>query len=136
MFARGFRTQCAAVLLAAGMCAASAAADELADFHAAVEDATLAYNSAMSTLETKSQDETAAAVHRLRETWRAIGERFGTRRPDGFAGDENFPTMFMQIDVSLIGVLLVIDLGNRDGARAGLTPVGEILATLSARSFR
>jgi hypothetical protein len=36
--------------------------------------------------------------------------------------------------MSLVGVLLVIDLGNRDGARAALTPIGETLAKLSARS--
>jgi hypothetical protein len=42
--------------------------------------------------------------------------------------------MFMQIDVRLVGVLLVIDLGNRDAARSALAPVEETLTRLAARS--
>lgn len=134
MFVRSFRGFCAGALLALATLASTALADELADFHAAVEQATIEYQIAMRTLETRGQDETAAAVHRFRASWQAIGERFGSNRPAAFADDESFSTMFMQVDMSLVGVLLVIDLGNRDGARAALTPVGETLARLSGRS--
>jgi hypothetical protein len=74
-------------------------------------------------------------VHRLRASWQAIGERFAGNRPAAFADDESFGTMFMQVEMSLVGVLLIIDLGNRDGARAALTGVGETLARLSSRSI-
>jgi len=134
MFVRGIRGLAAAVLLMLVVVTAPAAADELADFHAAVERAAGEYRLALRTLETRGQDETAAAVHRLRAAWQAIGERFGANRPAAFADDENFAGMFMQIDVGLVGVLLVIDLGNRDGARAALAPIGETLARLAARS--
>jgi hypothetical protein len=134
MFADGLRSRCAALLLALAAFTCPALADELSDFHDAVEDATVVYNSAMSILETRSQADTAAAVHALRASWQAIGERFAGHRPAAFADDENYATMFFQVDMSLVGVLLVIDLGNRDGARAGLTTVGETLAKLSARS--
>jgi hypothetical protein len=40
----------------------------------------------------------------------------------------------MMVDMRLIGVLLTIELGNRDAAREGLRPIGETLAQLSARS--
>jgi hypothetical protein len=133
MFDRGFKGAGAALVLTFFALAAPALADELADFHAAVQQATDEYNRTMSILETRGQDETAAAVHRLRSTWQAIGERFAAKRPAPFAEDENFATMFMQVDMSLVGVLLVIDLGNRDGARAGLAPIGERLARLAAR---
>ncbi len=135
MFVRAFRGSCVALLMALILLAPAALADDLADFHAAVGEATDAYNQAMVTLSTRGQAETAAAVHRLRASWQAIGERFAGNRPAAFADDENFGTMFMQVDMSLIGVLLVIDLGNRDGARAALTGVGETLAKLSARSI-
>jgi HAMP domain-containing protein len=108
--------------------------DELADFHAAVEQATAEYRVAMTTLETRSQEETAAAVQRFRQSWQAINERFTKNRPAPFADDEKFPTMFMLVDTQAVGVLLVIEMGNRDAARAGLAPIGETLATLSARS--
>lgn len=112
----------------------SVRSDELSDFHTAVGQAADQYRNAMETLETKGQAETAAAVHRLRESWQAIGERFGKNPPPVFADDEEYAGLFMQIDMRLIGVLLVIDMGNRNAARAGLTPVQDVLSRLSARS--
>src|SRR5262245_28816969 len=120
MFVNGLRGLAAALLLALVVVNGPAWADELAEFHAAVERAAGEYRLALRTLETRGQDETAAAVHRLRTAWQAIGERFGANRPAAFADDENFAGMFMQIDVGLVGVLLVIDLGSRDGARTAL----------------
>jgi hypothetical protein len=112
----------------------SVRSDELADFHAAVEQAAAEHRVAMETLETQGQQETAAAVQQLRRTWQDINVRFARYPPGPFADDVKFPTMFMLIDTQLVGVLLVIDMGNRDAARNGLAPVGETLAQLSARS--
>jgi len=114
--------------------AGSAPADELADFHELVEQATAQYRVVMTTLERQGQAETAAEVHRFRETWGVILERFGKEPPAPFAGDEQYAQMFTLIDARLVGVLLVIDMGNRDAARAGLAPIKETLADLSARS--
>jgi hypothetical protein len=111
-----------------------APADELADFHGLVEQATTQYRVVMTTLETQGQAETAAAVHRFREAWQAILERFGKEPPAPFADDEQYRQMFTVIDARLVGVLLVIDMGNRDAARAGLAPIKETLSDLSARS--
>jgi hypothetical protein len=88
----------------------------------------------MTTLETQGQAETAAAVHRFRKAWQEILERFGKEPPAPFAGDEQYSQMFTVIDARLVGVLLVIDMGNRDAARAGLAPIQETLSDLSARS--
>jgi hypothetical protein len=112
----------------------SVRSDELAEFHAAVEQAAAEHRVAMTTLETSGQQETAAAVQRLRQVWQDINVRFVKSPPGPFANDEKFPTMFMLIDTQLVGVLLVIDMGNRDAARNGLAPVGATLAQLSARS--
>ena len=108
--------------------------DELADFHAAVEQATADYRAARATLETSSQAETAAAVNRFRQAWQSLNDRFGTHRPAAFADDEEFVTTFMLVDTRLIGVLLTIDMGNRDAARNGLVSIEQTLAQLSARS--
>jgi hypothetical protein len=40
----------------------------------------------------------------------------------------------LQVDVSLVGVLLVIELGNRDGARSALSSIEDTLTRLAARS--
>jgi hypothetical protein len=107
---------------------------ELEDFHAAVADATVEYNTAMATLETSGQEETAAAVQRFRQSWQAINDRFGRHRPAPFADAQEFMTTFVLVDTRLIGVLLTIDLGNRKAARDGLAPIAATLADLSARS--
>src|SRR5262245_44044631 len=111
-----------------------ARADQLADFHAAVKNASEQYRIAMETMETRGQAETADAVQRFRASWHAISDRFGKDRPAPFAGDEQYGTMFMLVDTRVIGVLLAIDLGNRDAARRGSAPIRETLADLSARS--
>src|SRR5215472_15707881 len=108
--------------------------DDLADFHAMVEQASAQYRVAVTTLETQGQPETAAAVHRLRQSWQSITERFAQNRPAAFADDKEFSTMFMVVDIRLFGVLLVIDMGNREAARNALAPVEETLSRLSARS--
>jgi hypothetical protein len=108
--------------------------DELADFHAAVEQATADYRAARATLESSSQAETAAAVNRFRQAWQSLNDRFGAHRPAAFADDQDFVTTFMLVDMRLIGVLLTIDMGNRDAARDGLAPIEATLAQLRARS--
>ena len=108
--------------------------DELADFHAAVERASAQYRIAVTTLETRGQEETAAAVHRFREAWQEIIERFNQNRSAALANDQQNGDMFMVVDMRLVGVLLVIDMGNRNAAREGLAPIEETLSRLSARS--
>jgi hypothetical protein len=109
-------------------------ADALADLHAAVEDAAAQYRVAMSTLESSGREQTALEVQRFRSAWQAVMDRFGSNRPADFATDEEFPSVFMQIDARIVGALIVIDIGSRDAAREGLAPIGEILSRLQARS--
>jgi hypothetical protein len=136
-FARPVRRQSQVVLAALFVLALAmpARGDELTDdFHAAVERATAEYRVARTTMETRGQAETKAAVHRFRDAWQEINERFGKNRPAAFADDEQYDSMFMLVDMRLVGVLLVIDMGNRDAARDGLAPIEETLSRLSARS--
>ena len=131
---QGTRVALAALVLVAIGPHVLAQADPLADFHAAVNEASAQYQTALTTLETRGREETSAAVHRLRQAWQALAQRFAAEPPAAFAGDEQFAGVFMQTDVQIIGVLLVIDLGNRDAARAGLLPIGATLAQLRERS--
>jgi HAMP domain-containing protein len=121
----------AAALALAPLIPAPGQADELADFHAALERALDQYHFAMSVLETGSQEQTAAEVGRLRQVWQAIAERFGAQRPAAFDNDDNYRGIFMQNDLGLVGVLLIIDHGNRDAA---LVAIGDSLTQLAARS--
>jgi hypothetical protein len=111
-----------------------AAADDLADFHAAVDLAAYEYQAALQTLDTRSREETAAAVSRFRQSWQVITDRFAGHRPEAFADDETLAGTFMQVDARIVGALIVIDIGNREAARSALAPIAETLAGLSARS--
>jgi hypothetical protein len=124
----------ALLLIAVPSLAASTAADELADFHSAIEEATSQYRVALLTLETHGPEDTAAEVVRLRAAWQAFGERFGAHRPAAFADDEQYGAMFTILDAQIVGALIVINAGRQDAARKALAPIGELLADLSARS--
>jgi hypothetical protein len=121
-----------AILLA--FIAGPARGDTLADFRAALAEVSARYDDAATAVATGTQEEAKAAVHRLRGAWQDMNVRFTGNRPAPFVGDEDYGTMFMQVEVRLVGLLLVIDMGSRDAARAGLAPVEETLSQLKARS--
>jgi hypothetical protein len=125
-----------AVLLAASLAlpVTPVAADELAAFHAAVERASVRYRAAMNALETQGREETSAQVALLRQEWQRLAERFAAVRPTVFADDKTYAGTFTQVDASLVGALIVIDIGSREAARKALGPIGETLTRLSERS--
>ena len=109
-----------------------AVADELGELRAALERASEQHRLALATLETSGQQETAAEVHRFRQTWQDVVERFGARRRATGAGDESTMAALLDIDVRIIGILLIIDLGNRDAARDTLLSIAVTLSDLKA----
>jgi hypothetical protein len=124
---------CAGLAAALWLAPQPSSADALEDFHAAVERAFDQYQFAMSVLETGSQEQTSAEVGRLRQTWQTIAERFA-RSPEGFSPDGDYGSTFMQVDMGLITVVLIVELGNRDAARSALAAIGDVLATWSEKS--
>jgi hypothetical protein len=111
----------------------AAGADERADLQAAFRLATAQYQVALKTLETRGREETAAEVSRLREAFQAVIQQFNANRV-AHDGDQDYAGALMQLDVSIIGVLLVIDFGSREAAREALIPVGRSLAELGGRA--
>jgi hypothetical protein len=116
------------------MLTAGAEADDLADFHSAVEHAASQYRAAVQTLETRGREETTAAVHRFRQAWQLVIDRFEKNPPAALGGDEQYAATFMQVDMRIVGALLVIDIGSREATRDALAPIEQTLAQLSARS--
>jgi hypothetical protein len=109
-----------------------ASGDELADFQAAVAQASAQYRAAMTTLETRGREETSAAVQRFRQAWQIVIDRRGSTRPAAFADAEQYAGMLMQVDARIVGALIVIDIGSRDAARDALAPIAETLSQLSS----
>ena len=113
----------------------AAGADERTELEAAFKLADAQYQVALKTLETRGREETAAEVHRLREAFQAVMERFNANE-SALGLDPDYAGMLLQLDVSIVGVMLVIDFGSRAAARDALTPIGQSLAELEARGVR
>jgi hypothetical protein len=111
----------------------AAGADERSELEAAFKIANAQYQVALRTLETSGREETAAEVHRLREAFQAVIERFNANQ-SALGLDADYAGALLQFDVSIVGVMLVIDFGSRDAARDALTPIGASLAELQARA--
>ena len=111
----------------------AAGAGERAELEAAFKLASAQYQIALKTLETRGREETSAEVGRLRETFQAVIQQFDANRA-ALDLDQDYAGMLMQLDVSIVGVMLVIDFGSREAARDALTPIGESLAELGARA--
>jgi hypothetical protein len=111
----------------------AAGADERSELEAAFKLADAQYQVALKTLETKGREETAAEVHRLREAFQAVMERFNANE-SALGLDTDYAGALLQFDVSIVGVMLVIDFGSREAARDALTPIGQSLAELQARA--
>ena len=125
------RTILLALILAAAPLVAGA--DDLKDFADAVERAELQYRIALRTLESAGRDETAAEVRLFREALQDAIARLDEHRPPKSESDDSYAGTMLQIDMAIVGALIVIDIGSREAARAALTPIGERLAKLRER---
>jgi hypothetical protein len=111
----------------------AAGADEHSELEATFKLASAQYQIALKTLETRSREETAAEVYRLREALQTVIQKFNANRA-ALGLDPDYDGMLLQLDVSMVGVMLVIDFGSREAARDALTPIGQRLAELQARA--
>jgi hypothetical protein len=108
-------------------------ADERADLQAAFSLATAQYEVTLRTLETRGREETANEVSRLREAFQAVIAKFDANRTAS-GTDQDYAGLLMQLDTSIVGVMLVVDFGSREAARAALVPIGQSLSELRARA--
>ncbi len=92
------------------------------------------YRIALRTLESAGRDETAAEVRLFREALQdAIARLDDEQRPPKSESDDSYAGTMLQIDMAIVGALIVIDIGSREAARAALAPIGERLAKLRER---
>ncbi len=129
-----FRACALALLLLMPAVGAAARADELGDFHAAIGRVSAECRSAMGVLETRGPQETAAAVGRLRESWHVVVQRFGAHAPAAAFDQQDYTTTMLDMDVRLVGALIMINAERQDAARKALAGIGEILSRLEKLS--
>jgi hypothetical protein len=93
----------------------------------------LQYRIALRTLESAGRDETAAEVRLFREALQDAISRLDEQRLPKSESDDFYAGTMLQIDMAIVGALIVIDIGSREAARAALAPIGERLAKLRER---
>jgi hypothetical protein len=118
--------RCGPALLALLLAVAPAAADDLADFNAAVEMAMSHHRVALGYLRTGNVDLAALEIEGMREAW---GKVSTLRRPAAFRSQERYLSTMLETAAALIGVKLTLDMGRPDVARETLE---QIRASLSA----
>jgi hypothetical protein len=122
-FARA-ATLCLALLTGA------ATAGELADFNAAVEQASAHNRVALGYLRTGNVDLASIEIDRLRAAWGRLNERFAGKRPDAFDGNPLYVIMMTDIATRLVTTDMMLNSGRPDAARQSLDGIREDLYNL------
>lgn len=115
------------LLLGWVLLAGPAAADELADFAAAVEKAQAHYRMALGYLRTENIDLATRQIERTQQAWGAL---VSTKPPAVFAGTELYAITATDVATRLVSAQMMIDLGRPDLAREAILPIRTELAKL------
>jgi len=120
----------AAALAGLALAVGVAAADDLADFNAAVENAARHNRVALGYLRTDSVDLAVLELEKMQEAWGALVSRFGKAPPAAFQGKPLFTEVLVDVPVRVVGTLLQLDMGRTDAARASLQSIRVRLSEL------
>jgi hypothetical protein len=102
----------------------AAAADDIADFNAAVERASAHQRIALGYLRTGNADLAAHELEATREAWGAVTRN---KRPAVFAGQEIYIVTMTDVSLRLVTATMLLDAGNLDAAFKSLASVrGEL----------
>jgi len=123
------------VLLAlwAGLAAAPALADDLADFNAAVENAAAHNRVAIGYLRTGNDDLALLEIDRLREAWDRVAQRFTASRPAAFDGNPLYGPLWTTENARFVGINLMIKMGKPEAVANALNGLrGDLYALRKA----
>ena len=112
------------------LCAAPAQADDLDDFHRAVEAAMSHHRVAAGYLRTGNIDLAVLEIEGMREAW---GKVSALPRPAAFRNQERYTAVMLDVATRLIGTTLVLNLGRADVARESLDTIRKSLSRAAAR---
>ncbi|MBI5910616.1 MAG: hypothetical protein HY848_11755 [Betaproteobacteria bacterium] len=112
-----------AAIVALAFVTSPARADDLADFNAAVENASAHNRVAIGYLRTGNLDLALLEIDRLREAWGVFERRFAGKRPAAFDGVALYGTVFTGIPARFVGIDLMISMGKPDAVRQALEAI-------------
>jgi len=107
-----------ALILIAGV--ATAEADDLSDFNAAVAAAAAHNRVADGYLRTGNTDLAALELERLRDSWSELTQKFGGKRPAAFKDVTLYTTTLLKISTGLVAAEMMLQSGRPEAARTAL----------------
>jgi hypothetical protein len=117
--------------LALALLAAPARADDLEDFNRAVEAAMSHHRVALGYLRTENFDLAVLELEAMREAW---GKASALPRPAIYRDSTRFTGTMLDVNVRIVGVFLVLDMGRIDVARTSLNTIRHSLAAMRRAS--
>jgi hypothetical protein len=123
-----------ATLLGLLLAALPAAADDLADFNAAVEKAAAHNRVALGYLRTDSVDLATLELERMSDVWGDVVSRFGKTPPAQFRDNQIFTEVMVDVPARVVGTMLQLQMGRTDAARTSLQGIRERLSEMRRRS--
>ncbi len=126
------RTGLAAVALLASL--ASARADDLALFNAAMEDVASHNRVAIGYLRNENLDLAVVELDRMKDSWGAFAERFSGNRPEPFRDNKLYVTMLVDVPTRIVTAMIMINFGRPDVARNSLEAIREEMSAVRRAS--
>jgi hypothetical protein len=117
----------AACMAALALACVTARADDLDDFHRAVESAMSHHRVAAGYLRTGNIDLVRVEIDGLREAWAKVST---LPRPAAFRDQERYTGTILQVSAQLVGISLVLNLGRPDVARESLDTIRKMVSDL------
>lgn len=111
-----------------------AVADELALFHAAIEEFSSHNRAAIGYLRTENVDLAAIEIERMREAWGTFAGRFGSKPPPALRDNPLYVTTLVDVPTRLIGAVLLLKMSKPDLARDSLVAIRKELSDLRRAS--
>ncbi len=109
-------------------------AGDLADFNAAVENASAHNRAAVGYLRTGNNDLASLEIDRLREAWGQLSQRFAGKRPDAFDGNPLYAPLWTTVSARLVAADLMLKTGRADSTTDALNALRGDLSALRKAS--
>ena len=110
------------------------AADELADFNAAVERAAAHNRVAIGYLRTETVDLAIIEIDHMKSAWADLTGRYGANPPADLRDNPFYAETLIGVPVKIVGATLLLDLGRVDLARKSLQEIQLSLSKMRRES--
>ncbi len=123
-----------ATTLIALFCAASARADNLAPFNAAMEDFAAHNRAAIGYLADHDADLAAAELKKMQDAWGVFTQHFSRDRPDAFRDNKLYVTMLVDVPTRIVTAMIMIDFGRPAIAQNSLQAIRQEMSAVRRES--